>query len=195
MPRKYYAIWLRTFFDCEAWITKIKGKDRSVSLECVNEKGMIEIKKVLKKLGIRSTLNKRQTRNVFILKIYERKNISKYQKIINFLHPEKKENLQKSIDTFVNYSWKFPKNTKLLKNFVKEKMIEKTIIDKFGRIRFCSNRKVNLTKLSNYLKKFYLIKSKVSKARHNGIGTKYYELSIEQKKEVQKVVDNELIAN
>lgn len=194
IPIKHHNIWLRAFFDCESWVAKRKAKNRSVALECVNRKGILKIQEALKKLNIDSIVKKRHTRQVFSLKIYGKINILRFKQKIGFLHPDKKAALNEAINSFVNYNWKFPIKKRKLKEFIKEKMVEKVNVEKSGTIRFCSNTRNNLLTLSKNLEKLYGVESKVSNLKYNGIGTKYYEFSINKKAEIKKVLDNDLIS-
>ena len=53
---------------------------------------------------------------------------------------------------------------------------------------------MNLKKLSKFLKKFYKIESRLYKSV-NGIGTIYYELNINKKKDIQKLIKLKIIPN
>jgi len=188
MNEKQTCLWLRAFFDCESWITKRAAKDRSVSLECVNEKGIYSVQKALNELQIKSTISKRKTRPIYVLRICQKEMIVKFKNKIGFLHPQKKAALDESLNTYISYEWKFPKETNALNEFVIAKLIEKVKVNKMGQIKFCSNTKSNLVKLSKYLFELFKIDSKVYGPRYNGLGTKFFQLEINKKSEVEKAL-------
>jgi hypothetical protein len=195
MPKlndKLSKIWLRAYFDCESWVTCKKHQNRCIGVDCVNEKGINQIKEALDILGIKTILKKRNTRNIFSLKIYGKENLIKFKEKIGFLHPNKKERLNQALNDFVIYKWKFPKDEKECKQFIKNILIEKIRIKKPHYIRIFSKEEINLINLSRFLKKFYGVKCIVSK-RINGIGTIYYELNINRKEEIQKLINSRLI--
>ena len=110
------------------------------------------------------------------------------------MHEKKKKRLDGAIDSFIEYKWKFPANKNELKEFVKAKMIEKVKIESNKTIRFCSNLQENLLLLAKHLSELYSIEAKVSNARFNGIGTKYFEFNINKKAEIEKLINQGLIS-
>lgn len=57
--------WLRSYFDCDGWVSLVKAKDRKIGLESINENGLKQIQKVLKKFfNISSNVKHRKDRNI-----------------------------------------------------------------------------------------------------------------------------------
>ena len=193
LNEKLSKIWLRAYFDCEGWVTCKSHQNRMIGADCVNERGIKQTMGALKKLGIKSIVKKRTTRNIYSLKIYGKENIIKFNDEIGFLHPRKKEKLNECINDFVKYEWKFPIEEKRLEEFIKEIMNLKSKVSSSNKIiRIISNRERNLTLLQEGLNRFFNIQSKVNK-RINGIGTTYYELDINKQRDIQKLVENNLL--
>ncbi len=177
--------WLRSYFDCEAWVRNQERQNRHIGLDSINENGIYQIKKELGKLGIVSKVKKRNTRNIYTLNIYGKENLIKFQNKINFLHPEKKEKLQSSINSYMNYIWK---------NNFKEIFRKRARLKKDNNVvRLCSILKTNLEKMNKFLKN-NKIESKIYK-RTNGLNKIYYELSIYGKENINKLNALNLINN
>src|SRR5439155_16925222 len=47
MNEEEKSAWLRSYFDCDGWVSVIKSKDRKIGLESINLKGLAQIKEVL----------------------------------------------------------------------------------------------------------------------------------------------------
>jgi len=194
LNKEFSRAWLRTFFDCEGWVTCKTHQNRHIGADCVNEKGILQIKQALIRLGISPWIKKRLDREIFSLKIYGKENLVKFSKDIGFLHPLKKEKLKQAINDFVNYYWSFPKGNLEKKNFLKKIMLEKVKVKRDnGVIRIISNKEVNLLNLQKELNNIFNIESKVNK-RINGIGTIYFQLNINKKEELKKIVKNKLLS-
>lgn len=195
LNKKLSRVWLRTYFDCEGWVSVERHKSRLIGIDCVNLFGLKQIKKALAKNGIDSTIKKKSERNIFRLYIYSKENLTKFKKNIDFYHPQKNIKLQKALDDYIIYEWKFPKNADELRNFIRTLMREKAKI-RFdnGVVRIISNKKENLTNLKKNLEAIFAIESKVNEMI-NGIGTRYYQLNIYKKREVKKAVENNLLNN
>lgn len=190
---KLLSSWLRTFFDCEGWVVCKSRQNRHIGLDCVNEIALIQVKEALKKLNINSQIKKRDDRNIFSLKIYGKENIINFRDRIDFLHPEKKRKLNIAINDYMNYYWDFPNNKIKLKKFIKEIMCKKAKIKKPNYIVYIiSNKEENLTKLRGNLAKLFNIESRLYK-RRNGIGTPYYEIDINKKEDIKKLILNKLL--
>ena len=101
LSKNKLGIWLRSYFDCEAWVICRKAKDRDIGLQCINKKGIYSIKNALLKLEIKSKLKYRKDRSIWQLNIYGKENLIKFQKEVNFLHPDKRKKLQECIDSYV----------------------------------------------------------------------------------------------
>jgi len=184
--------WLRSYFDCEGWVTCKTHQNRMIGVDCVNEKGIKQIKKALKRLDIESKLNKRNNRNIFTLNIFGKENLIKFNNKIGFLHSKKCAKLKESINDFIVYDWVYPNGLSLIK-FVKEILRTKAKIKKpIGSVRILSNVEKNLLRLKKELYRLFKIKSKINKYI-NGIGTPYYELSIHKKQEIKYLIDHDLI--
>ncbi len=169
--------WLRAFFDCEGWVIVRKAKDRHIGLDSINHKGLRDIKLVLKKFKIESKLRQSKNRDTLRLLIYGRDNLIRFQKQINFLHPNKKTKLQEAIDSYVDYNWDFSDKRLLLQRLLRNKSGK--------RIRFNSIIKNNVIKLSEYLKELG-IESKIyfNQNKHS----KYWELCVQKKDSVKKLL-------
>ncbi|MEK6843857.1 MAG: LAGLIDADG family homing endonuclease [Nanoarchaeota archaeon] len=187
-------IWLRAFFDCEAWVMLKAHQNRAIGLECVNYDGIISIKKFLKKLGIESSeIKKKKSRAIFSLHIYGKENLIKFRELIGFNHPQKRELLNRAINDYINYEWQFPNEQERLLEFVKWLIKEKAKIKRpNGIFRIISNKEINLILLQERLKDIFKIESKVKK-RKNGIGNIYFELNVNKNREINKLIKNNLV--
>jgi len=186
-------IWLRAYFDCEGWVTCKSHQNRMIGIDCVNEKGIKQIKEALEKLDIMAKIKKRNTRNIFSLSIFGRDNLTKFKEKIGFLHPEKREKLEKCINDFIIYDWVFPSSRDERIKFILELLKNKSRINKSnGVIRIISNKEKNLIKLQEELNRFLNLESKVNK-RVNGLGTIYYELNINKQEDVKRLIEKNLI--
>ena len=198
MPRlnkRLSNIWLRTYFDCEGWVSIEKHKSRLIGADCVNLSGLKQVKAALAKNGIKSKIKKQNRRNIFRLYIYGKDNLIRFKKNIDFYHPQKFIKLQKAIDDYVIYDWKFPKNAKESRNFIRILMHERAKIKMDnGAVKIISNKKNNIMTLKKKLEVLFNIESKMNEMT-NGIGTKYYQLNIYKKGEVRKIIKNKLLNN
>jgi len=190
---KLAKIWLRAYFDCEGWVYCKKHQNRMIGAECINEKGLNQVREYLKMCGIFSNIKKKSTRDIFILSIYGKENLIKFQNEIGFLHPDKKEKLNLTIKDFMKYKWEFPKEKEKLNEFVRETIKLKSRIRKDnGIIRMISKEEDNLLRLQKELNRIFDIQSKVNKSI-NGLGTVYFELDINKHEDVLKIVKNNLL--
>ena len=197
MPKlnnKLTKIWLRAYFDCEGWVTIEARQNRNIGLDCVNKKGLEQVKNALKVIGINSKLKFRDKKNIYRLYIFGKEKIIKFRQEIGFLHPKKAEKLDKAIQDYVDYFWYFPKDKAECKDFVSKLLKEKIRIKKPYYIRIICREKINLEKLKELLKEFYGVESILYKSI-NGIGTIYYDLNINKKEEVQKLIKEGFIQN
>jgi hypothetical protein len=186
--KKLKKAWLRAVFDCEAWVEVDKATNRRIGIEMVNLNGMKTIKQILNQFGIASILKPKKKGKIFRLEIFGKENLIRFQKEINFLHPKKKERLQNAIDSYINYKWVFPKEHKLLIKFILRKLKGKSNKIPKVRVRVCSNMLVNLKKMKYNLNKLFGVASVVSKKRFNGNGVSYYELFINNRADVVKII-------
>jgi len=185
--------WLRSYFDCEGWVTCKTHQNRHIGADCVNKIGITQVKDSLELLGIYSKLTYLEKRKIYRLYIYGKHNLIMFDKKIGFLHPSKKDKLNAAIRDFVDYEWVFPNNEGELTNFVKETFNTRGKIKRDnGILRLISNKEINLIRLQKVLKKQLHIESKVNK-RTNGIGTSYFELNVNKKDDVKMLVENEFI--
>lgn len=193
LNKELSRIWLRAYFDCEGWVTCKSHQNRMIGADCVNENGIKQIKKSLERLEIKSKVKKRNTRNIFSLCIFGKENLIKFEKKIGFLHPAKKEKLNNVLKDFMDYNWNFPTEKMELINFIEIILNAKAKIKKpEGVIRIISNKENNLLRLQKELNILFGVSSRVNRMT-NGIGTVYYELNINKKKEVKYLIDNNLI--
>lgn len=185
--------WLRAFFDCDGWAFCKTHQNRVIGLDCVNIKGLRQIERELFNLGIASRIKKRNGRNIYSLSIYGKDNIRRFREKIGFLHPEKKNRLDNTISDYVDYSWSFPSDEKEQRIFIVELMKRKAKLKKNnGIIRLISKEESNLAMLKSILKETYSVESKINK-NVNGLGTIYYQLSINKKSEINKLISFNLL--
>ncbi len=178
--------WLRAFFDCEGWVLVKKAKNRHIGSDSVNHNGLRQIQEGLERFIIKSKIKILNNRDISRLLIYGKENLVKFQKEIDFLHPDKKKKLQEAIDSYADYNWNFPKDKEKLKVYIINFINKRTKIDKAFRIRICSNSEKNVVSLSQHLKNLFRVDSKVYGPKFNGIGTMFYELTIHKKEDVNK---------
>jgi hypothetical protein len=186
-------VWLRAFFDCEGWVFCKRHQNRGIGLDSINEKGLKQVKSSLQKLQINSKMKKRNDRDIFSLNIFGKNNLIKFKEKIGFLHLSKKEKLDKALNDFVNYYWKFPENENKLRMFIRNLMNTKGKVSSNNKIvRFISNKEKNITRTQKELNRLFDIESRVYK-RKNGIGTIYFELDINKQSEVRKLIQYNLL--
>lgn len=169
LTKENKKMWLRAFFDCEAWVENQEAKNRSIRLDCVNLNGLKQIQNSLKKNGINSTIKKTK-RPIWRLNICGLDDIKKFEFTIGFLHPDKKTKLKNAINSYKDYNWKVPKKKEELLKFIK-KLGRKNESRK--EIRFFSIKKNNLNILKSRLNK-YNINSKLLGPWKNNHDSSYY---------------------
>lgn len=182
LPKKLQKIWLKTFFDCEGCVFSIKGKNRHIEADSINKEGLKQVSNTLTELNIQNIFKIIKKRKLFRLFIYGKRNLIKFNNLIGFLHPRKKEKLLMAINSYMNYYWKTPKSKRELEFLIKTKARFK----KPSTIHFHSIKKENLFKLKKLLQKAYDIDSKI----YNGInsyGAKYFELCFYGAKHINKI--------
>jgi len=186
MNKKCASKWLRSFFDCEAWVWARKGKNRAIGLESVNYNGLIQISDLLNHhFKIKSSVKKRKNRDIYVLCIYGKDQLIKFEKEIGFLHPFKKERLREAIESYVNYNWDFSIN---IRKIIKEKARAKPPYT----IRIFSIIKNNLEIIQQELDRLN-ISSSIIKCK-NGQGRKYYILSVYGKSNINKFIELKLLS-
>ncbi|MBU0959180.1 MAG: hypothetical protein KKB31_04505 [Nanoarchaeota archaeon] len=194
LNRKLARIWLRSFFDCEGWVFCKTRQNRHVGLDTINEKGLNQIISFLNRLKIKTIKKENKKRGIFRIIIYGKENLRKFKEKIGFLHPDKSKKLDKALEDYVIYVWIFPKKEKTCRKFIKRIMIEKCRINRKKYVRIISKEEQNLKNLQIFLKQFYNLHSLVNQ-RINGLGTIYYEMNINKKEDVQKLIDLKVIPN
>ncbi len=194
LKKELSNFWLRAFFDCEGWVYCKSRQNRHIGLDSINEKGLDRIILELNKLGIKTIKKENKKRGMFRILIYGEENLKKFKKEIDFLHPNKKEKLKEVLNDFVKYEWIFPKNEKECKVFVENKLREKIRIKKPYYLRIISNENLNLKKLKFYIKKFYGVESRLYECK-NGLGKTYYELNINKKEDIKRLLKLHIIDN
>jgi len=195
LDKELSKIWLRAYFDCEGWVTCKSHQNRHIGAECVNEEGLNQVKNALKDLEIESSIKKRSTRNIFSLQIYGKENIVRFSEKIGFLSHKKLEKLKEALDDFVVYDWIFPEKKEELAKFIKNLMRSKGRIKRDnGIIRLISKKEENLLRLQKELNRLFEIDSKVN-SRINGLGTVYFELSINKQSQVKYLIDKNFISD
>ncbi len=176
LSKQNLRAWLRAFFDCEGWVENQPAKSRLIGLECVNERGIFQIKEALLKLGIASQIKKKKGRTILRLTICGKDNLVKFQTMINFLHPEKKHKLIDAVNSYQNYFWEIPGSKEELLAFIKSK----------GRyqvsrkeIRLLSIKKENVFNLAKALKKRAIFCVVLGPWKSSS-GSQYYCLKIKE---------------
>lgn len=191
MPKlneKLSKIWLRTFFDCEGWVFCKSHQNRQIGLDSINEIGLKQIISALNGLGIKTIKKENKKREIYRIFIYSKNNLKLFKEKIGFLHPNKKEKLDRALEDFIDYNWNV--NEKNLKGIIKEKIRVK----KPRYLRIISKENDNLKEIEKLLKKIYDIDCIVYE-RFNGLGNRYYELNINRRLEIEKLIKNKLIPN
>ncbi len=175
MTSKNMKFWLRSYFDCDGWVSSIKGKDRKIGLESINKIGLIQIQNALNiNFKINSSIKKRNGRNIWSLTICGRDDLLKFEENIGFLHPKKSHKLTEAVNSYVDYNWHLPENEAELIIFLNKKgKINVARKD----VRFNSIIKDNLIKLQDKLSKIG-IKSRLNGPWKNPYGSLWYCLSI-----------------
>jgi hypothetical protein len=194
MNKELSKIWLRSFFDCESWVFCKTHQNRHIGIDSVNEKGIDTIVEMLENLKIKTIKKINNKRKIYRIFIYGKENLKKFQEEIGFLHPEKSKKLEEALRDYIKYTWIFPEEERKLKRFILKIMLEKCRINQKKYIRIFSKEGINLSNLKKGLKKYFYINSLLSK-KINGISTPYYELSINKKEEVQKLIDLKVTPN
>ncbi len=188
LNKKLSKIWLRTFFDCESWVFCKSHQNRHIGLDSINEKGLDQIIQALNNLEIKTIKKVNKKRKMFRIFIYGKENLKRFKEKVGFLHPEKSEKLNQAIDNFVDYNWDVNKNSII-------KMMKKKVrIKKPHYVRIISKEEVNLKEISKILKELYSITCIVHK-RVNGLGTVYYELNINKRDYIKKLIELKVIPN
>ena len=194
LNKKLSKIWLRAYFDCEGWVFCKTHQNRHIGVDCVNENGLNQVISSLNQLGIKTIKKHNKKRGIYRILIYGKENLEIFAKQIGFLHPKKLEKLKEALGDFVVYKWIFPKDETECEKFVINILKEKIRIKKPYYVRIISKEEDNLRKLKEQLKRLYDIDCLINKSI-NGIGTIYYELSINRRKEVEKLINLKLIPN
>lgn len=175
--------WLRSYFDCDAWVAVQKGKSRVIGLESINKNGLEQIKNSLFKFGIKSSeVKKRKNRNVWYIYVCGKDDLLKFKESIGFLHPRKNDKLLEAINSYETYEWVIPNKKEDFIEFINKKGKRRSDTK---QVRFFSILEDNLIKLKNELNKYDVI-SKISGPLKNGYGRIYYCLTFNQK-ELEKL--------
>lgn len=179
LSKQNLKLWLRAFFDCEAWIENQPAKSRLIGLECCNKSGLLNIKNSLDRFGIKSQIAKRSNRIIWRLTICGLENLKIFQRHIGSLHPEKRNKLRKAINSYHNNVWQIPKSKNLLLHFIKQKG---QVRRSRNEIRFFSVLEKNLFNLQKSLNKLS-INSSIYGPWRNSSGSQYYCLIIRSKED------------
>ena len=177
LSQQNLRFWLRAFFDCEGWVENQPRKSRLIGLDCCNEFGILSIRDSLEKLGIKSQVKKKSNRTIWRIAICGLHNLKRFQKEVNFLHPEKKSKLSEAINSYQDYIWEIPTSKSGVLKLIEQKgRIRKSRAE----IRFISIKRKNLTNLAKALNT-YQMPSKLFGPWKNNSGSKYYCLVIKEK--------------
>lgn len=194
LKKELSKIWLRAYFDCEGWVFCKTHQNRHIGIDCVNEEGLNQIISALNSLNIKTIKKFNKKRNIYRIFIYGKENLTRFNDEIGFLHPDKDKKIKEVLSDFIIYRWNFPKDKEKCEKFIKNILKEKIRIKKPIYARIVSKEEYNLGELNKWIKYFYNIEGKVSK-RINGLGTVYYELNINKKSEIQKLINLKIIPN
>lgn len=90
--------WIRSFFDCEAYVGK-----KMIQIQSINKRGLEQVKSLLKEFSIDSKMysyeRKQKNWNTnYLLCIMKKESRLKYLDIIGFRHPKKLENLKRCLN-------------------------------------------------------------------------------------------------
>ncbi|UCD21028.1 MAG: hypothetical protein JSW08_00570 [archaeon] len=192
MDNDLLPFWLRSFFDCESWVYIQSHKNRQIGLDSVNESGINQIRRCLMKLGIKTKKQIKKEGRIFRLLILGKENIFRFKDKIGFLHPEKSQKLNEAIKDYVDYFWNFPTDKEKLNGFLRKFLKKKVRIRRKRFIRIISKEKENLDRLAQILKTMYFVDSLIYE-RINGLRNIYYELNINKRGEINKLIKNKLI--
>lgn len=180
LNKRSLSYWLKAFFDCEGWVENQPAKSRLIGADCCNELGLLSVKESLQKFGIFSNIQNKAGRTIWRLTICGLDDLKKFQKHINFLHPDKNQKLIEAIDSYRDYYWKIPTTKNSLLKF----LLEKGRIQQSGReIRFFSIKKRNMISLKKVLKS-HKINSKIFGPWENNYGSLNYCLTVKNIEEV-----------
>ncbi len=173
LNQKNLKSWLRSFFDCEAWVEVQKGKSRVIGLDSANKEGLKAVHTALKNFKISSSLSKTK-KNLSRLTICGKDDLTLFNKHIGFLHPIKSQKLYEALDSYVDYEWKIPYTKNELKRFINRKG---KLTKSKKQIRLFSIKKMNMINLKKKLKLFK-INSKLHGPFKNQYGSVNYYLSL-----------------
>ncbi len=182
LTKKTSALWLRAFFDAEAWVELQKTKSRAIRIDCVNKNSMQQIQRALLAFSITSKLKTRKQNYMWRLNICGKRNLEKFAKHINFLHPRKSNLLRAAIASYISYNWAIPKRKNALLKFLRERG---RLRASRNEIRLFSIKQNNLIMLKKALKT-YGVQPKTKGPWKNSQGQKYYCMLL-KKAEVKKL--------
>lgn len=97
--------YLQAFFDDESCVTfrkRKEGYDRSIRLQSINKKGLVQLKQVLESLKISSKLYGPIREKYYEIKIMKRMDLTEFNNKISFVNKSKKEKLLNAIKTYQN---------------------------------------------------------------------------------------------
>lgn len=98
------ASYLQAFFDDEGSAIFQKrelGYDRAVQMQSINGKGLLQLRDLLKSIGIVSNFHGPYKLKYFELKITGKENLKEFFKKVGFVHKRKMKTLEKAIETYL----------------------------------------------------------------------------------------------
>jgi hypothetical protein len=182
LNNKTAKLWLRAFFDAEAWVELQKAKSRAIRVDCINESGMKQLASLLGKFGIKSQLKVRKSNYIWRLNICGKDDLQKFKSGVGFLHQAKAKLLEEAVNSYKTYEWEIPKTKLEVLRFVKE---NGRIRQSRNELRLFSIKRDNLIRLRKVLKA-YNLHSKLQGPWLNSLKRKYYCLILKEK-EVEKL--------
>ena len=133
-------------------------------------------------------------RGIFRIFVYGKGNLQRFRDKIGFLHPLKKKKLDRVLEDYVDYLWKFPSKEHECFDFVRGVLVDKLKIRSGKYLRIFSREKVNLERLNRFLKKFYGVEG-ILYERVNGLGARYFEMNINKRVYVERLIEEGVVPN
>lgn len=94
----------RGIFDSEGYST-YSGRARRVELEMKNRDGIVELKNILEELGVYSQVEqsgKKEKKDTYLLRIYDRKSIERFKREVGFSIQRKQDALVDLLKSYEN---------------------------------------------------------------------------------------------
>ena len=101
LTNKQKIIWIRAFADCDGTVGHY-NYNRYIAIDSINLNGLNQISNVLSELGIFNRIQKVRYKEIisYRLKISRKDNLVRFNKLIGFNHPKKKQKLIEAINSY-----------------------------------------------------------------------------------------------